>query len=128
MTHEDFFNGIIKRLTANTADLYIFWTIVTICVLSLLYAYYILPKYKEMAFKSKMNNFISNRYNLEDYEEEAIGILIKKKLIDPPYMFYISQSVFEKYETELLTVLKETCPSGVSARDTLASLKDRLYS
>ncbi|MEZ7890336.1 MAG: hypothetical protein QMC67_01185 [Candidatus Wallbacteria bacterium] len=128
MTHEDFFNGIIKQLTSNTVDLVIFWTIIILCLSGIVYVYYIMPKYKEVSFNSKMNNFILNRYNLEDYEEEAINQVIRKNSINPPYMFYISQSTFEKYEGELLSRLKETCPTGVSARDTLTSLKERLYS
>jgi len=127
MSHEDFFSSLNNAIKPNNYDLAIILGIIAFAVFTLFYIYYIYPKYSEIKYKKKVISFIAERYNFSDYELESINAVIKRNNIDPEYLFYISQSLFEKHEIELTAVLKSNCPPGVSATERLASIKNRLF-
>lgn len=114
-------------MQANHYDLAIILGIIAFAVFAMFYVYYIHPKYSEMKYKKKVINFIAERYNFSDYEFDAIESVIRKNRIDPEYLFYISQSLFEKHQKDLEAALKDNCPPGVSASERLVSIKERLF-
>jgi len=128
MNQQDFFSSINNAMEQNHYDIAIIFGIIAFAVFALIYVYYVYPKYSEIVYKKKVINFIAQRYNFSDYELDAINSVIRKNGIDPQYLFYISQSLFEKHEKELAAALKDNCPKGVSADERLVSIKERLFS
>jgi len=122
-----FFKAVSETIASSANNVWIFFLLAGILGAVLAYYYLVHPRIIDYRFQNKMLDFIFVRHNLEDYEFEAINQVARKSGIYPAYTIYISQSVFEKLETRILETLKESCPPGVSAKETIEALKERLF-
>lgn len=127
MTLQMFFKAVSEKIATSSGNIWIFMAILAVIAAVFAYYYLVNPRIAEYRFQGRMLDFIFVRHNLEDYEFESINGVAQRNGIFPSYSLYISQSLFEKYEHAILESLKENCPPGVSARETVESLKERLF-
>jgi len=123
---QEFFRGVSEAIHSNTVDVIIIITLLVAAFSALIYFYYIFPKYNEYAYKKKVNDFLVKRYRLKSYEQKALSNVVRTFDIEPAYLLFISKSIFDHHETDLLNSLKYYCPENIKPEDSFKSLKSRL--
>ncbi len=123
---QEFFKGVSTAMSSNTTDIIILLVVASISTAVLIYVYYVYPKYCEYIYRQKLLYFFKKRYLLKSYETQALVEVAKNNSIIPEYLIFTSRAAFDSAEKDILRALKRRCPEGISAEDTLGSLKERL--
>lgn len=123
---QEFFKGVSTAMSSNTTDIIVLLVVAIISAAILVYVYYIYPKYGEYIYRQKLLYFFKKRYLLKSYETQSLIDVAKSNSIIPEYLIFTSRASFESSEKDILRALKRRCPEGISAEDTLTSLKERL--